>query len=63
MVEGRSTRESGGSAWSGYQLRRKLAGDLRAYLGADAIPDSVRAPSWRNNLTASRERLACRYAL
>lgn len=62
IAEGRSIRESGGSAWSGYQLRRKLAGELRDYLGADAIPDSVRSPVWRNNLTAHREKLACRYA-
>ena len=60
IAEGRSIRESGGSAWSGYQLRHKLAGDLRDYLGADAIPDSVRAPAWRNNLIAQREKQACR---
>lgn len=54
IAEGRSIRESGGSAWSNYHLRRKLAVELREYLGADAIPDSVRAPSWRNNLTAHR---------
>ncbi len=60
IAEGRSIRESGGSAWSGYQLRRRLAVELRDYLGADAIPDSVRAPAWRNNLIAHREKQACR---
>lgn len=62
IAEGRGIRESGGSGWSAYPLRRKLAHELRDYLGADAIPDSVRAPSWRNNISAHRERLACRYA-
>jgi hypothetical protein len=43
-----------------YPLRHKLAQGLREYLGAEAISDAVREPSWKSNITADRERNACR---
>ncbi len=60
---GLSAAECGATPWSVYGLRRNLARDLRDYLGAEAIEDSVRVPSWRGNITAFREKVACRHSL
>ena len=66
IAEGRGIRESaeecGATPWSGYGLRRNLARDLREYLGAEALEDSVRVPCWRGNITAFREKSACRHS-
>lgn len=64
MVEGRTLQESavecGLKRFSVYGVQRKLAGELREYLGSEAIPDAVRVPSWRGNIRAGREKAACR---
>jgi len=57
LIEGRKFNEVGQSKI--YQLRQKLAVDLLAFLGEQAIEDSTRIPSWRGNLMADRERAAC----
>ncbi len=66
VAEGRGIRESaaecGATPWSVYGLRRNLARDLREYLGAEAVEDSVRLPCWRGNITAFREKVACRHS-
>ena len=41
------------------QAKLKLAEDLREFMGASAIDDSLRAPAWRANLMVDRERAAC----
>ncbi len=44
----------------GYDLRDKLAADLREYFGADAIADSLQIPAWRGNILVDHEKAACR---
>jgi len=41
-------------------LKQKLADELREYMGAAAIADSARIPSWRGNITVDREKALCR---
>jgi len=43
-----------------YQLKAKLAEDLLAFMGSQAIADSARIPAWRAHIVADRERVACR---
>src|ERR1039458_2298720 len=42
------------------QLKQKLAGELREFMGADAIADSARSPAWRGNIMADHEKALCR---
>ena len=42
--------------------KMRLAELVREHLGADILTEVQRLPQWRDNLVASRERLACRYA-
>lgn len=44
----------------GYDLRDKLAADLREHFGDDAIADSAQVPSWRGNIMVDQEKAACR---
>ena len=37
-----------------------LAEDLLAFMGRQAIADSVRIPAWRAHIVAEREHVACR---
>ena len=39
---------------------KKLAEDLREYMGEQAIADSARIPAWRGNIMADHEKAACR---
>jgi hypothetical protein len=47
------------SSWA-HDLKGKLAEDLRAHFGEDAIADSMQMPSWRGNIMADHEKAACR---
>jgi hypothetical protein len=48
---------------SGMQVeKRKMAAALREFMGADILAEVNRQPMWRDNLTANRERQACRAA-
>ena len=64
MAEGqhlKATAEKSGHLYSSlYGLKEKLAGDLREFLGSEAIGDSVRPPSWRSTLMVDKEKMACR---
>ena len=44
------------------QLKAKLLIQLREFFGAEMWLVLAAQPQWRNNLTATRERMACRYA-
>lgn len=44
----------------GYDLRDKLAADLREHFGEDAIAGSMKVPLWRGNVTVDHEKAACR---
>src|ERR1039457_3781781 len=63
MIEGKNlseTARAGGSGYSRlYQLKEKMAQELREFMGSKAIEDSTRIPSWRSNLMVDRERAAC----
>ena len=63
MIEGKhlnETAEAGGSGYSKpYQLKQKLANELREFMGEQAIEDSTRIPAWRSNLMVDREKAAC----
>jgi hypothetical protein len=64
MAEGKTARETAAGAGADftriYQLKYQLADDLRAFMGDAAIPDAMRGPTWRGNLMADREKVACR---
>jgi hypothetical protein len=64
MIEGKTLVETAKGSGAGfariYQLREKLAEDLREFMGPSAIEDSARIPSWRGNLMVDREHAACR---
>jgi hypothetical protein len=64
MAEGRTLQESaaecGLKRFSVYGVQRKLARELREYLGSEAIQDAMRVPSWRDNIIAGREKVVCR---
>ncbi|MEI6337285.1 MAG: hypothetical protein WCQ57_01720 [Verrucomicrobiota bacterium] len=47
------------NSWA-HDLKENLADDLREHFGADAIADSMQAPSWRGNITVDHEKAACR---
>jgi len=64
MAQGTKAKETASRygfhfTWA-YQLRNKLAGELREYLGEDAVADSVRIPGWRGNIMADHEKAACK---
>jgi hypothetical protein len=42
--------------------KEKLARMAIEHLGADILKEVQRLPQWRDNLVASREKMACRYA-
>ncbi len=43
-----------------YALKEKLAEDLREYLGATAIGDSVAIPRWKASIAVDHEKAACK---
>lgn len=64
LLEGKNfgeTATGGGAGFTKiYQLKAKLAEDLLAFMGAQVIADSVKAPSWRASIMTDREHVACR---
>ena len=62
MIEGKHLNETataGGSGYSKpYQLKQKLAEELREFMGDQAIEDSVQITRWRAHLLADHERVA-----
>lgn len=42
------------------QLKDKLAGELREFMGEAVIADAMRVPSWRGNIVADHEKALCR---
>ena len=42
------------------EIRDRLVEDLQEWMGPSAIADSVHVPSWRGNIMADHERVACR---
>ena len=60
MAEGKNLRDTvKGQHYSRmFQLKQKLALDLLAFLGSEAIADSVEAPRWTASLRVNRERAA-----
>ena len=41
-------------------LKKKLADELREFMGEQAIADSARIPAWRGNIMADHEKALCR---
>ena len=64
IVQGRNLVSIAKSCRSGYsrvyQLRNQLAEDLREFMGATAVEDAARIPSWSGNLMVDKEKTACR---
>jgi len=64
LAQGKSLGDMAKDCGAGYsrlqQIRRKLAEDLIAFMGSQAIADSAQIPAWRARLLAHRERVACR---
>ena len=42
-------------------FKTRLAVKILEFMGPDILIEIRRCPKWRNNLNASRERLACKY--
>ncbi|MCE9610328.1 MAG: hypothetical protein K8R23_09060 [Chthoniobacter sp.] len=65
LLEGKNFGESVIGCGEGfsrvYQLKAQLAEDLLAFMGTQAIADSMRIPAWRACIMADRERVACRH--
>ena len=64
FAQGKSLSDTAKDCGAGYsriyQLKQKLAEDLIAFLGDQAIEDSVQIPKWRSHLLIDREHAACR---
>ena len=62
--EGRTVKDTAQSCGEGYsriyQLKQKLADDLREFMGEEAIADSLHAPQWKGDIRAEFEKAACR---
>ena len=43
------------------QCKERLVKLIQEFMGVDILIDVLRLPGWKDNLNASRERLACRY--
>lgn len=64
LLEGKNFGETASGSGAGfshiYRLKTKLAEDLLAFMGRQAVADSARIPLWRASIMADRERVACR---
>ena len=64
IAEGQSLKataeRSGHLYMSLYGLKEKLAEDVHAYLGDEALGDSVQKPRWKACINRDREKTACR---
>jgi DNA-directed RNA polymerase specialized sigma subunit len=43
------------------QCKERLVHLIREFMGVDILVEVLRLPGWKDNLNASRERLACRF--
>jgi len=61
--EGRTVKDTAKTCGAGYsriyQLKQKLAKEVREFLGEEAIADAVHVPQWRGNIRADFEKAAC----
>ena len=64
MAEGKdvlSRSKEWGSKYSQVRvLKERMEADLREHMGADAVANSTRRPTWFGDIHAERERSACR---
>ena len=64
MTESRSLKDTAAAQKESYpsmwQLKNRMAEDVREYLGPDAIAESVRTPRWKASINRDREKTACR---
>jgi len=65
LLEGKTVSDA---AWSFkvsrstmQQCKARLVGLIQEFMGVDILVEILRLPGWRDDLNASRERLACRY--
>ena len=65
LIEGKTSsamaRKLRVSDWTIKNSKRHLAEAIIEFMGADILIQIQRRPNWRNNLTANKERLACRH--
>jgi hypothetical protein len=43
------------------QCKERLVHLIREFMGRDILVEVLRVPGWKDNLNASRQRLACRF--
>ena len=64
MAEGRTLKDTAAAQKEWYpgmwQLKQRMAEEVREYLGNAAIAESVQTPHWKANIAVDRERTACR---
>lgn len=64
MAAGRQAKDSakacGVSSSCIHDLKGKLARDLRTFMGENAIADCLHHPLWKGDVTAEKEKAACR---
>jgi DNA-directed RNA polymerase specialized sigma24 family protein len=63
FAQGRTLKDAADECGLGYghthQIRRKLETELREFMGAEAIADSLQTPKWKAGILGDRERAAC----
>jgi hypothetical protein len=64
IAEGRTVMERARESRQRYSqvrcLKNRMEGELREFLGPEAIADSVHMPLWRSNIQAGKEKVACK---
>lgn len=64
MAEGRTLKDTAAAQDEWYPgmwaLKNRMAGEVREYLGSDAIADAAQVPRWKANIAVDREKTACR---
>ena len=64
MAEGRSLKDTAATQGEWYpgmwQLKQRMAEEVREYMGEEAIAESVRTPRWTASIAVDREKTACR---
>ena len=64
IAEGRSLKETAAAQREWYpgmwQLKQRMAEDVREYLGDTAIADTAQTPRWKASIAVDREKTACR---
>ena len=62
-IQGKTLKETARDVGVGYSglwaLKQQLAIDLLEFLGPEAVTDSLKAPTWKGNMTVDRERASC----